>query len=58
MYGVYYSSSVGIFKAYITNMSNLVLIKYSDDKKILLSPEKPEEFVNTIAQIRTEFINS
>ncbi len=47
-YGKFRSSKLGPMDAYITNSKNLVLIEYSDNKKILLSPDKPQEFIEKI----------
>ena len=51
-YGYFWSSRLGLFKTHITNTRTLILIKYSDNKKILLSPGKPQEFLDTVAHAR------
>jgi hypothetical protein len=52
-FGLFYASRIGIFNAYITNTKTLVLIKYDHGKKILLSPERPEEFLDAVNQVRS-----
>ncbi len=54
MYGLFSSSRIGIFKSYTTNRSCLVVIEHSYVKKIVISPENPEEFVNTISQLKSD----
>jgi hypothetical protein len=51
-YGYFWSLRLGLFKAYITNTQTLIFIKYGDNKKILLSPERPEEFLRAITQAK------
>ena len=53
-YGLFSSSGIGIFKGYTTNRSCLVVIEHSYVKKIVISPENPEEFVNTILQLKSD----
>ena len=53
-YGLFYTSRLGIFNAYVTNRETLVFIKCDNGKKILLSPERPEEFLDIVAQARKQ----
>ena len=53
-YGLFYTSRLGIFNAYVTNRETLVFIKCDNGKKILLSPERPEEFLGIVAQARKQ----
>jgi hypothetical protein len=50
-YGLFYSSGLGIFRAYVTNSASLVLITLKGTKKIVLSPESPDEFIWMVAII-------
>lgn len=51
-YGTFWNRRLGAFQAYITNTKTLILIKHQGGRKILLSPEKPEEFVDAVARAR------
>jgi predicted permease len=48
-YGKFYSSKVGFFTAYITNTTDLVMIEHSKGNKLLISPESPDDVLNTIS---------
>ena len=52
VFGLFYTSRLGVFNAYITNGDTLVFIKYKNGKKFLLSPEKPEKFLDAVAYAR------
>ncbi len=49
-YGVFSSSRLGKFKGYITNTNSLVLIQYDNGKKLVLSPERPEKFMDAVVR--------
>jgi hypothetical protein len=51
-YGTFYSFRLGLFKGYITNSKTLVFIKHNNGKKILLSPDRPDEFVAAVTQLQ------
>lgn len=51
-YGYFWNLRLGLFKGYITNTRTLIFIKYSGNKKILISLDRPEEFLNAVAQAR------
>ena len=54
-YGLFYTSRIGVFNAYITNRKTLVFIKCENGQKILLSPGRDEEFLDDVAQAITAF---
>ena len=47
-YGIYRSSEIGNFRMSTTNLSNLILIEYNNSDKIIISPDNPQEFLNSI----------
>jgi len=46
-YGKYWSKKLGSFNAYLTNGNDLVLIRCKNNRKYLISPQRPDDFVNT-----------
>jgi len=54
-YGLFYTSRIGVFNAYITNRKTLVFIKCENGQKILLSTGRAEEFLDDVAQAITAF---
>jgi len=56
-YGLCYSRRIGLFRAYMTNRTTLVLITLRSGKKVLLSPERPEEFLNAVVEARNRLSN-
>ena len=52
-YGTFHNRRLGVFQAYITNRKTLIFIKCDNHKKILVSPEKPEEFLGVVAQAQS-----
>jgi len=54
-YGLFWNRSLGVFYAYITNLKTLVFIKYDNGRKILLSPDRPQEFLEAVAHAQTRF---
>jgi hypothetical protein len=47
-YGWFWNNKLGMYKAYGTNKYNAVLIKIAGNKKILVSPDRPDEFMQLI----------
>lgn len=47
-YGLYWSKSLGSFKAYITDRNNCVLLQTRQGKRFVLSPDNRLEFVEMI----------
>jgi len=56
-YGKFYNHKFGVFQAYITNRKTLIFIEYNNCKKILISPEKPEEFLDAVDQAKKQLLN-
>ena len=48
MYGSFYSSEIGMFRMAATNYSSLVLIVYGEGKKLVVTPDRAEEFVAVV----------
>lgn len=46
--GSFRNSILGSYKAYVTKKENTVLIETTDEKRILVSPDKPDEFVEVL----------
>jgi hypothetical protein len=44
-YGKFWNSTLGKMTWYVTRKDNFVLVITNDEKKILLTPDEPEEFV-------------
>jgi hypothetical protein len=44
-FGTFWNSKLGKMKWYVTRKNNFVLVETKDQKKIILTPDKPEEFV-------------
>ena len=44
-FGRFWNSTLGNMTWYITRKNNFVLVETKDQKKIILTPDKPEEFV-------------
>jgi len=44
-FGKFYNNKIGVMTLYATRRSNYVLIKTSANKKIILTPDNPEDFV-------------
>lgn len=51
-YGCFWSMRLGLFKGYVTNSRTLILIKHGSNKQMLLSPERPAEFLDVVMQAR------
>jgi len=47
-FGIFFCSRLGIVYGYVTDAARLVLIECDDGRKFLLSPETPDEFVETV----------
>jgi len=47
-FGIFFCSRLGMAYTYVTDAARLVLIECDDGRKFLLSPERPEEFVETV----------
>jgi hypothetical protein len=47
-FGIFFCSRLGMAYTYVTDAARLVLIECDDGRKYLLSPETPEEFVETV----------
>ncbi|MFC1538177.1 PH domain-containing protein [Candidatus Latescibacterota bacterium] len=50
--GKYKSETVGTFSAYITNWRYLVVIERKNDRPVIISPDKPDIFVNTFKKTK------
>ena len=44
-FGKFWNSTLGNMTWYVTRKNNFVLVETKDQKKIILTPDKPEEFV-------------
>lgn len=44
-FGKFWNSKLGSMTWYVTRRNNFVLVETKDQKKIILTPDKPEEFV-------------
>jgi Ca2+/Na+ antiporter len=44
-FGKFWNGTLGKMTWYVTRKNNLVLVETKDQKKIILTPDKPEEFV-------------
>jgi hypothetical protein len=44
-FGTFWNSKLGKMTWYVTRKNNFVLVETKDQKKIILTPDKPEEFV-------------
>jgi len=40
--------ALGAYRAYVTNPHRTVVLEFSDSRKVIISPETPEEFVDEI----------
>ena len=47
-FGKFWNSTLGNMTWYVTRKNNFVLIETKDQKKIILTPDKPEEFVASL----------
>jgi hypothetical protein len=48
-YGKFWNSTLGKMTWYVTRKDNFVLVITNDEKKILLTPDEPEEFVASLS---------
>jgi len=55
--GLYYSRREGTFRAFVTNTTRTVLLKFSS-RTILLSPDDPKLFVRTLLRHMDQFTES
>ncbi|MEI6607821.1 MAG: PH domain-containing protein [Verrucomicrobiota bacterium] len=46
--GEYNNKALGIYRAFVTDKHRTVVLKFSDRRKVVVSPEKPEEFAHEI----------
>ena len=46
--GYGYASKVGSYRAYVTDSSKTVVLRFSNGKVLVVSPESPETFVATL----------
>jgi len=53
--GKFWNKKLGFLNLYASKAYDLVLIKTSDSKKILISPEEKERFVNEINKLLRQF---
>jgi hypothetical protein len=54
--GIVFFPSLGMVTTFITNRKNLVLIEKQDGKKLLISPEHPDEFIKTVINLKEQFV--
>ena len=47
-FGLVWVKRLGMVTAFVTNGKNLVLIEKRDGKKLLISPEHPDEFIDLV----------
>lgn len=52
-FGQFDSSSIGPFRAYVTDMNHLVLLTGSQSQKTILSPSNPDDFIQTVLQAKS-----
>ena len=55
-YGWFHNMEMGLFKAYSTNRQNAILIKIVGGKKILISPERPAEFLKLVVDYKNQYL--
>ncbi|MES2520270.1 MAG: PH domain-containing protein [Bacteroidota bacterium] len=48
-YGMFWNSTLGSMTWYVTRKNNFVLVETNDQKKIILTPDNPEEFVASLS---------
>jgi len=48
-YGKFWNSTLGSMTWYVTRKNNFVLVETNDGKKIILTPDKPEELVYSLS---------
>ncbi len=53
MYGTYRSSAIGPFTMAATNTSNLILIECINSNKLIISPDTPQEFLNSLSLLKS-----
>lgn len=47
-FGKFWNSKLGNMTWYVTRKNNFVLVETKDQQKIILTPDKPEEFVASL----------
>ena len=47
-YGKFYNRKFGKMTWFVTNLNNSILIKMTDGKKIVVTPDEPESFLNLV----------
>ena len=51
IYGIFWNKRFGRFTAYATNIKQVVVIKKDNGRYILISPDEPQRFVDTLIQM-------
>jgi hypothetical protein len=51
-YGTFWSFRLGLFQGYVTNTRTLVFITYDKNMKVLISPERPDDFLDDVTQLQ------
>ena len=52
-FGVFWASRLGMFLAYVTDTKRLVLIECDGGKRYVVSPDQPDEFIDSVRQAVT-----
>jgi hypothetical protein len=55
-FGLLWVKSLGKVTAFATNHKNLVLIEKQDGKKLLISPEHPDKFIETVLDAKQKYV--
>lgn len=55
-FGLVFFPSLGMVITFITNRKNLVLIEKQNGKKLLISPEHPDEFIKTVINLKEQYV--
>ena len=55
-FGLVFFPSFGMVTTFITNRKNLVLIEKQDGKKLLISPEHPDDFIKTVINLKKQYV--
>ncbi len=55
-FGLVWFKRLGMVTAFVTNRKNLVLIEKKNGKKLLISPEHPDEFIKTVLNAKQQYV--
>lgn len=55
-FGLVWIKRLGMVTAFATNHKNLVLIEKQNGKKLLISPEHPDKFIETVLNAKQQYV--